>query len=1026
MLGVMLMSVSLSSRLFRTLQLSLLAIAGALLLLPAASAQTAAVDDDDIEEVVVTGTLIRGTPIDAASPVSVLDRSDLEDLGDPSLVNIVRNLGVTSGNFGETNQFQLNSGEGLATINLRGLGPERTLVLLNGARQPYAPYATADFVDINQIPSIALQRIEVLKEGAAVTYGSDAVAGVANFLTRKNFTGMEVSFSFEDVDGSDADTALGFIWGAELGNGHLVVSVGQRQRNEVNLRDKDWHTNQTFALNNRAGYSSIGNPGIFYAFGNSALGGTQVLYDPHCEKMGGQIGPDAQGNLACRFRYTTFDNLKEDEKLQQIFVEYNAEIAGGDFHFDFLSSTSDVPKWATSPSYPPQRLFDPVQTVLRDHPGYIAMRTAFPTDFARFCNQTDKSTCSATNNAHWESMIFRGRTAGAGGVPWTSSGAYVGSRDYSLTRFNASYEFDTGSFSHKIEATIGSSDHNRRGVDTWIDRTLLAFRGFGGPNCGATVNASGTIVANGATAGQGNCEYYNPFSNAIQYSRQFFSPNYVYNTAYDALRSRDDTNWKQTFQPGGTVNPNYTEALGNSAELLRWLWGEYHTTIETESTILGYSFQKDLFTMGGGDAVIAAGVQYRDYSSALGVNDEYNLTKNPCRYAGLTTCDSPTGRFSFLSGSYPGSAEQTITAVFSELALPISENLDMQVAARFEKYENTDTFDPKFSVRWTPMSWMTFRASYSSSFRGPSASQIIPNSKTTQLAFVTPALAFKAIDIHTNPNLKPESADTTNIGLVFTFDAMGLTVTADLWDFDFSDPIIREPYGALVATFHAGRPAAGSHTPTAAQIAARNAVIDRMFVQTRGSCSNTNKATCTGADIERVTTNYVNGPSIKTSGLDVFAEWIVNLGGMEMALGGEYTQIDKYDVGSYSLGGVQVIAAYNALGDLNVDRSARPLPERKLRSWIRLSGGAWVFNAQMNNISSYNDIRDNVKIDSMTTYDANFSWNFDNLLEGMRAYVVVTNVTDEDPPRAHTDLGYDAFTHNPFGRTVKAGFSLKF
>ena len=150
----------------RMWQLALAALVFAPLLLAPSSVAAQSNDDDDIEEIVVTGTLIRGTPIDSASPVGVLDRSDLEDLGDPSLVNIVRNLGVASGNLGETNQFQANAAEGLATINLRGLGAERTLVLLNGARQPYAPYGPGDFVDINQIPSIAIRRIEILKEGA--------------------------------------------------------------------------------------------------------------------------------------------------------------------------------------------------------------------------------------------------------------------------------------------------------------------------------------------------------------------------------------------------------------------------------------------------------------------------------------------------------------------------------------------------------------------------------------------------------------------------------------------------------------------------------------------------------------------------------------------------------------------------------------------------------------------------------------------------------------------------------------------
>ena len=119
-----------------------------------------------IEEVVVTGSFIRGTPEDAALPVDVISRQDLEDLGNPSIIEMVRNLGITSGNLGETNQFQAGGqgNEGVSTINLRGLGGARTLVLLNGRR--HVP-TEGQGVDISALPVSAIGRIEILKDGAA-------------------------------------------------------------------------------------------------------------------------------------------------------------------------------------------------------------------------------------------------------------------------------------------------------------------------------------------------------------------------------------------------------------------------------------------------------------------------------------------------------------------------------------------------------------------------------------------------------------------------------------------------------------------------------------------------------------------------------------------------------------------------------------------------------------------------------------------------------------------------------------------
>ena len=517
------------------------------------------------------------------------------------------------------------------------------------------------------------------------------------------------------------------------------------------------------------------------------------------------------------------------------------------------------------------------------------------------------------------------------------------------------YEFDAGGFSHRVDATIGSADHARSGADAYIDRTQLAFAGFGGPNCGATVNSQGVIQANGATAGAGNCGYFNPFSNSIQYSAQYFSSNYVRTDGSTA-----------TYEPGGTANPNYSAGTANDPDLLRWLYGEYQTGIETETTVFGYSFQKDLFSMDGGEAVIAAGIQLRDYDHVVTINDAYNLNINPCRYAGLTAgatgCLAPTGRFSFLSGSYPGNFSQSVTALFAELALPVSDAFDVQVAARYEEYENTDTFDPKVSLRWTPLDWLTVRASLSSSFRGPSAAQIVPNSKTTILAFLLPALAFKAIDVNTNPALEPESADTTNLGVVFNWDDIGFTLTVDMWDFDFSNPIIREEHNGIVGAYTSG------------DAARRAAVIDRILCQDGSN-------DCAGGQIARVSTFYVNGPAVQTSGVDVFAEWETNVGGLELAVGGEVTTIDNYDVAAYYIGGVEAIPAYDALGFLNAAASAGPLPDQKFRTWFRLGGGSWVLNVQMNDVASYRDYRPNANpantidtvVEGYNTTDVNFS-----------------------------------------------------
>ena len=126
-----------------------------------------------VEEVVVTGSFIRGTPEDAALPVDVIGADDLAKQGSPSTVELLKALPVSSGVLGDTNQFdpRAQGSEGSGSVNLRGLGAQRTLVLINGHRMAPNPFGQggAGIVDTNIIPSAAVGRIEVLKDGAAAT-----------------------------------------------------------------------------------------------------------------------------------------------------------------------------------------------------------------------------------------------------------------------------------------------------------------------------------------------------------------------------------------------------------------------------------------------------------------------------------------------------------------------------------------------------------------------------------------------------------------------------------------------------------------------------------------------------------------------------------------------------------------------------------------------------------------------------------------------------------------------------------------
>ena len=216
-----------------------------------------------LEEVLVTGSLIKGTATDAETNVSVYDRSALDMQNSPSLVDFTKNLSFSSGVDGDSNQFESNATEGLANVNLRGLGPARTLVLINGQRQAAVPVrlGAGRFVDINSIPGVAIERIEVLKEGAAATYGSDAVGGVVNFITRSDFQGFELQGNYASIADSNGDYSLSAIFGTEIGDLNWVTSAGYRERSQLKQRDRDFGTRLDGSYLPFDGFSTIGNPG---------------------------------------------------------------------------------------------------------------------------------------------------------------------------------------------------------------------------------------------------------------------------------------------------------------------------------------------------------------------------------------------------------------------------------------------------------------------------------------------------------------------------------------------------------------------------------------------------------------------------------------------------------------------------------------------------------------------------------------------------------------------------------------------
>ena len=326
-------------------------------LLFSAFAVVAQESTDSVEEVIVTGSYIKGSATDGASPVEIIGRDTIEDLGATSVADITRNISVNSGSENNADSFTQGSTQGTSNINLRGLGLSSTLVLVDGRRQTVAAGTANDgsvFVDTNAIPVIALERVEVLKEGAAAVYGSDAVAGVVNYILRRDFTGLEFNLSQQKTDlGDSTDDRVGVIWGKESGDTNIVVAYSQLDRSPI--------AGENLADYSQLAISSLGNSFLSLAANNTVASGPyagtygnfESIPDSNCVATKGILVPAAPSGTRCFFYYGDRFNLVNDEDHTSMYSSVKTTLANGvNFELDIMQTDISVNDNPQSPSYP--------------------------------------------------------------------------------------------------------------------------------------------------------------------------------------------------------------------------------------------------------------------------------------------------------------------------------------------------------------------------------------------------------------------------------------------------------------------------------------------------------------------------------------------------------------------------------------------------------------------------------------------------------------------------------------------------
>ena len=242
----------------KAVRTALLASATAALTIPAAYAA----DEEGAEEdrVVVTGSRLKRSDVEGALPITVIDREQIEQSGESNAADFLRNL-----TFNSVGSFRPQSGssaQGTASISLRGIGSGRTLVLIDGRRLPKSG-STGSNQDLNVIPLGAIERIEILSDGASAIYGSDAIGGVVNVITRSDFEGAEISLGRQTVSipetGGDREQGS-IVFGTSGEKSKMIGGISWNDRDIIFARHLPW--------NNR-GASVYGNsytPGAFFTW----------------------------------------------------------------------------------------------------------------------------------------------------------------------------------------------------------------------------------------------------------------------------------------------------------------------------------------------------------------------------------------------------------------------------------------------------------------------------------------------------------------------------------------------------------------------------------------------------------------------------------------------------------------------------------------------------------------------------------------------------------------------------------------
>jgi iron complex outermembrane receptor protein len=528
-----------------------LALAGSAWFSTAALAQEASGQDNKTEEldrIEVTGTRIRQVDIETAAPVLTISRADIEKQGFQSVSDILQNISAM-GAPPLTRAQPLSAGEaaGGTFISLRNLGAARTLVLLNGRR---LGVTTSGLADTSTIPAIAIERIEVLKDGASAIYGSDAIGGVVNIITRTNYDGARASAYFGQYsEGDGATTRADFAMGFTGERGALSMGAEWGKEEKVAASDRPYSAFPRSDIHPTDGWTTV------HAGGGYVRGGTRVVLRPggnsrnpadfvpqnvntgSCSPAAGASATNGcvPGSILDKTNTNEQTDLRTPQEYRGLFV-------------DGIYDISDQLRFRTNLLYS-NRVTD------RQVAGYPMQAAAFntPLDANSYFNPTPGTAIGNWWRRTWE--VPRVSTSDL--TVYRFVGAFEGSFDFA----DRTFDWDVSYFHNQ----------NKLEQSAYGNLNLANVRAAVGPSF---LNAQGQVQCGTAASpiALANCVPWNPFLG---------------------------------FGVSGQG------ALSGNTALRDFLFQEEHSTGETSTTVMAANLAGTLFSLPAGDLNFAVGYEHR-------------------------------------------------------------------------------------------------------------------------------------------------------------------------------------------------------------------------------------------------------------------------------------------------------------------------------------------------------------------------------------------------------------------------------